>query len=265
MLGNLGRYITKRLPENNQYERIWILAKTDFKLKYYDTFLGMIWAIASPLFRILIYYFVFTFIFTNKIPNYGLHIFSGLLVWMFFQEATKKGLTILKSKRYLIENIKFNKLDLFVSSLLSSLMALIVNLIVYFIVTMFFKIPITWNLLFIPLIILNICILVFAVNLILSTINIFFRDMSQIWDMILLAMFWINPIFYAKSVIFEYFPILMYINPLAGIIVNIREGLMYGNPPDWNLLLYDYAYALVLLSLGLLIFYRYFHKAAEKL
>ena len=114
MKGKLGRYIAERIPENNQYERIWILAKTDFKLKYYDTFLGMIWAIASPLFRILIYYFVFTFIFTNKIPNYGLHIFSGLLVWMFFQEATKKGLTMnyeagvcIKGKEELEKAIEF--------------------------------------------------------------------------------------------------------------------------------------------------------------
>lgn len=265
MLGNFGRSIYSHLPENNQYERIWMLAKTDFKLRYYDTFLGFLWTLVNPLFRLAIFYFIFTFIFNKQIPNYALHIFSGLILWMFFQEATKKGMNVLKSKRYLYENINFNKLDLYTSSVLSSLMVLIINIIVYFIVSMFFEIPITWNILFVPLHILNLCILVYGIILILSTINIYFRDINQIWDMILLAWFWINPIFYAKAVIFETYPVLKFINPLAGIIINTREGILYGNPPDWGLYAYDMLYSIVVLLTGLIAFRLLFHKAAEKL
>jgi ABC-type polysaccharide/polyol phosphate export permease len=182
-----------------------------------------------------------------------------------FQEATKKGMNLLKSKRYLYENINFNKLDLYTSSVLSSLMVLIINFIVYFIVSMFFRIPLTWNILFVPLHILNVCILVYGIILILSTINIYFRDINQIWDMILLAWFWINPIFYAKAIIFETYPILKFINPLAGIIINTRAGILYGNPPDLGLYLYYMGYSVVVLLIGLVVFRLLFHKAAEKL
>ena len=124
--------ILESLPENNQFERIWILAKTDFKIRYYGTFLGLVWALINPLFRLSVYYIVFSLVIEHNIPNYGLHIFSGLVIWMFFLEGTKKGLNMIKSKRYLLENVDFNKLDIYISAVLSSLMGLLFNIFVYF-------------------------------------------------------------------------------------------------------------------------------------
>ena len=265
MANSISRKLANIIPENSKYERIWIIAKTDFKLRNADTLLGFFWTIITPLVKLLIYYFVFSMIFTKKLPNYGLHIFSGLIIWMFFLEATKKGIMVLKSKRYLIENIQLNAIDLYLSSILTSLMVFSINLMVYLIVSLFFSTGINWSVLLVPLQIINICILVFGIMLILSTINIFFRDISKFWDMFLLALFWINPIFYAKSLIFEHFPILMYLNPLAGIIINTRNGLLYGIMPDWGIVAYDFLYALVILGIGLIVFKKYFSKAAEKL
>lgn len=261
----IGTMLARILPANHKYERIWIIAKTDFKLRYADTLIGFFWTVITPLFRLMVYWFVFSMIFTKKLPNYGLHIFSGLIVWMFFMEATKKGMNVLKNKRYLLENLRINSLDLYVSSILTSMMIFSINMVVYLITSLFFNTDLNWTIIFVPLHIINICILVFGVILILSTIHIFFRDISKLWDMFLLALFWINPIFYAKSLIFEQFPILMYLNPLAGIIINTRNGLLMGLEPDWNIYAYDMMYALVVLGIGLLLFNKYFHKAAEKL
>ena len=257
--------ILESLPENNQFERIWILAKTDFKIRYYGTFLGLVWALINPLSRLSVYYIVFSLVIEHNIPNYGLHIFSGLVIWMFFLEGTKKGLNMIKSKRYLLENVDFNKLDIYISAVLSSLMGLLFNIFVYLIASSFSGIFPNWNLLFLPLMILNVCILVLAISIILSVIHIFIRDVSQIWDMLLLALFWLNPIFFARtSRVFDKFPALLYANPVAGIIINTRNVLLYGKPPDWGVLLFDYAYALALLGIGLIVFKKLFHKAAEK-
>lgn len=249
----------------NRIERIWLLSKTDFKLLYAETYLGFFWTMITPLFRLTVYYIIFSAFFVKNIPNYGLHIFSGLLVWMFFMEATKKGMGVVRSKRYLIENIKMNILDLYISSLLTSLLIFFVNLVVYMLVASFFDTNINWTILYVPIQIIIVCILIFGVNLILSAINIYFRDISKMWEMILFALFWVNPIFYAKALIFEQFPILLYLNPVAGIIINTRNGLLMGLPPDWGLLLYDLAYALIVLGLGILGFKKFFHNAAEKL
>lgn len=262
MIGNL---ITSRLPDNNRYERIWLLAKTDFKLRYSASMLGMIWAFVYPLMRILIYYIVFSFVFSKEIPNYGFYIFSGIIIWMYFQEATKKGMNVIKSKRYLLENIRFNKLDVFISSVITSSIGFLVSLTVLILMMLIMQMSFTWRLIYYPIFFFNLVILSLGVSLILSTINVYLKDVSQLWDLVLLLMFWINPIFFAKQKIFNMFPALLYLNPLAGIIINSRDVLMYGKEPDWFLVGYNYVYALVVLAFGIWFFRKFFHKAIEKL
>ncbi|PJA97946.1 MAG: hypothetical protein CO128_09900, partial [Ignavibacteriales bacterium CG_4_9_14_3_um_filter_30_11] len=92
MLKKIINYIVKYLPESNKIERIWILAKSNFRKRYYGSSLGIIWALINPLFLLVIYYFIFNVIFNNQIENFILYMFSGFLIWMFFEEASKEGL-----------------------------------------------------------------------------------------------------------------------------------------------------------------------------
>lgn len=252
------------LNDRNRRERIMLLARIDFHKRYYESRLGIVWAFLNPLFRLVVYYLVFTTIFQNEIDNYALYLFSGLLVWMSFQEATKKGISILSSKRYLIENISFDKLDLYFSATITILTGLLFNFMMYMVISLISGIPVTWNILWVLPVVFNLAILMFGISLILSTINIYFRDIDHLWDMLLLLWFWINPIFYAKSVIFDTLPILIWANPLAGIIINMRQGLLYGELPDFGLMAWGYLYAVVLLIIGLVVFRKYSHKILEK-
>lgn len=265
MQQSITYYLSRLLPENNQWERIWILAKTDFKLRYYETTLGLIWAFLHPIIRMVIYWGVFSYILNPDIPNYGMYIFSGLIVWTYFQEATRKGLMILRNKRYLYENIRMNPYDGFTSSVLSTVINLAFNVGVFMVLSPFFDIAFSFNMLWSIPILLNLAVLVYAISLILVILNSFLKDISQVWDVFLLGMFWINPIFYAKALIFETFPALMFLNPIAGIIVNLRDALMYGLMPDMTLFWFDWAYALALFGVGAWVFNTFFHKAMEKL
>lgn len=265
MAQGIATQIQRIIPGNNRLERIWLLAKTDFKTKYNASALGMIWAFVYPLIRILIYYVVFSLIFAKEIPNYGFYIFSGIIIWMYFQEATKKSMMVIKTKSYLLENIQFNRLDLYYSSLLTSLIGLGVNLFVYIVMMTIMGMTFSWKIVYYPIFVLNLFILSMGISLILSTINVHLKDISQLWDLVLLLMFWINPIFFAKQKVFDMFPGLLYANPLAGIIINSRDAIMYGKEPDWWLAAYDFAYAGVFLLIGLLVFNKFYHKALEKL
>lgn len=260
----LSKTIGGILPQNNQYERIWLLAKTDFKLRYNASALGLIWAFVYPLIRILIYYIVFSFVFSKDIPHYGFYIFSGIIIWMYFQEATKRGLMVIRQKRYLLENIRFNKLDVYYASVLTSMIGFLVNLAVFMAMMLVMQMPFSWKVLYYPIFIINLLILSLGVSLILSTLNVYLKDITQIWELILLLMFWINPIFFAKQKIFNMFPALLYLNPLAGIIINSRDVLMYGKEPDWFLVGYNYVYAFAILAFGIWFFKNFFHKAIEK-
>ena len=65
------------IPENNRLERIWLMAKFDFVTRYYGSFLGLFWALLKPLFQLMVYYVIFTVVFTTKTENFLLFLFVG--------------------------------------------------------------------------------------------------------------------------------------------------------------------------------------------
>lgn len=263
MINNLfGTWLAK-LPENNKMERIWVLAKTDFRKRYYGTNLGVLWAMINPLFRLAIYYVVFTLFFKVEIDNFALYIFSGLIVWMFFSETTKKSMTVLQSKRYIFENIRIDKLDLFTASILAIIFGFIFNFIVYITVSLFFPVSYSIHVLWFLPIFINLCILVFAISMILSVMHIYFKDINHLWDIIALLLFWSSPIFYGRDIIFQEYPIIGYINPLSGIISNTREVILYATNPNWSVFYYDYFFSITLFIIGLILFRSLSHKSIE--
>lgn len=262
MINRLFKPILEALPENNKLERIWILAKTDFKKRYYGTSLGIVWALINPIIQLLIFYYVFTVFFKSEINNFPLYIFLGLILWMFFTESTKKGLFTIHSNRYLLENIRIYKYDIFTSGIISNGMALMFNLFVFFAISFLFDIKYSLNILYFPLLLLNLLILVYGINLILSILYIYMRDFNHFWDIFMIAAFWVNPIVYSDKVLYEN-PIVLKLNPIAGIIINSQNTLLYGRTIDINLFVWDYVYALIILLLGILIFNKYSKKVIE--
>lgn len=265
MINKIFKPIIERLPENNTLERIWILAKIDFLKRYYGSSLGLAWALINPLFRLIVYYFVFTVFFGNSIENFALYLFSGLLIWMFFSEGTGKGIFILKSKRFLLENVKINKFTIFISSILSVLMGFVFNFGVYFIISLFFNIEYSLKILFFPLLIIELIFLVLSVKMILAVINIYLKDINHLWDMATLLIFWANPIFYSKDVLLDKLPLLPIVNPLAGIMINVRSVILYDELPDLKLFLYNALYIIPLFIFSYAIFTKYSHKAIENM
>lgn len=264
-LNKILRPVLEALPENNRMERIWVLAKVDFKKRYYNNSLGLVWALINPIFQVGMYYVVFTYMLKGRIENYALYLFCGLLFWMFFKEGSNKGLTIMKQKKYLIENIQFNKLDLFYSSTLSVFLGFLFNLMAYFVISLIIGTPLHATAVFFPILVINIFLLALAVSILLSTLNIYIKDIVHLWSMVIMAGFWATPIFLPKEVFAGNLEMVLYINPLAGIIINARETILYGNYPDMTFLVWCFSYALLLLGVAIVLFKKFSHKAVEKL
>ncbi len=266
MLSKLLKPLVPYLPENNRLERIWKLAIVDFNSRYYEHSLGLLWALIKPTIECFLFYFVFSTLLPVDFEYFGLYIFGGLIIWSFFIEGTNKGLLILQQKKYLIESIRFNKLDLFYSTTFSAFVAFLFNLFVLLVISLFFGINIFhWSLLLLPIWILNLMILILAIGLILATIKIYLNDIQNLWDMVMLVGFWATPIVYDFHLLEEKAPILIICNPLTGIVINLRETIIYHNPPNIYLIFIDFVIALILLGIGLFIFSKFSHKAAEKL
>lgn len=255
-----------RLPENNRLERIWLLAKMDFKRRYYGSFLGLIWAFINPLGRFFIYFYVFTYLLGNDTPNFALFLFLGLVFWIYFSESAFRGLNLIQSRSFILENIQINKIDIYISSLLSSTIGFAFNFTVYFVASLFFDINLGFQALIFPLLFLNMALFILGVMIMLSVINIFVRDIIHIWNLVTLMLMWFSGIFF---VIDNNSPdwkeaFIAHLTPVCGIIKNARAVLIYGEGFDTGLFLYDYGYTLIFLLVALYLLNRNFGVALEK-
>lgn len=262
---NFSELLTK-IPENIRLERIWLLAKMDFKKRYYGSFLGLIWAFINPLGRFLIYYFAFTYLLENKIPNFALFLFLGLVFWIYFSESAFRGLKIIKSRSFILENIQINKIDIYLSSLLSSTFGFAFNFTVYFLASLFFDISLGPQILLFPLLFLNMVLFILGVMIMLSVIHIFVRDIIHIWNLVILALMWFSGIFFEID---NNSPdwkeaFLAHLTPVCGIIKNSRAVLIYGEGFDLNLFVYDFVYALIFFLFARYLLEKTFGVALEK-
>lgn len=257
--------IIARIPENNRLERIWLMAKFDFVSRYYGSFLGLFWALLKPLFQLLVYYFIFTQVFKSKTENFLLFLFVGIILFQFFAESAKGSMSIFKTKRYLLENIQINKLDIFYAAISSTFIGFLFNFVAFFIGNIVLNDFFSWSILMFPVVLINFIILILATQLIFATISIYLKDIDNIWFIVNTLLFWGSGIFFDLSQLSGAAKLIKYFNPLAGILMNSREILIYARPIDMTLLLINFLTAVFLLVIGLWIFKKYSAKALEKM
>lgn len=265
MIKSLGNLYLNTFKGSNRLERIWKLAQVDFRKRYYNDRLGILWALINPLFQMGIYYIIFTKVFNSKQENFALFIFSGLLIWMSFSEATNKGMNVIGAKRYLIENVQFERIDLFISSTLSVFMGLSFNLLVYVIFSFLSGVYFTWHVIFFPIIFINVFIICIASSLFLSTMSGIIKDIKHIWSLIILAGFFGSGIFYPGERIIEAINGIQWINPFLGLIINTRNVLFHGTYPDFLLLTYSMIFSFILLLICWIFYRRFVHLTLENL
>ena len=260
--------LTDWFRRSNKSERLWLLAKIEFKLRYYENKLGLLWALIKPLMDIAIYYVVFQIIMDQKVPAFASFLFIGLIFWNFFVESTTGTVQILNTKKYLYEYSNMNKMEIYTSTLLSNSIGFFFNFVMFLAFYNFLEKESTGSTIYllwiIPLFI-NLFILSLAVSLILSNIYVIAKDITQVWQVFTSILLFLSPIFYKLDAFKEKLPSFDYINPIAGIIINARKATMENVNPDFKLLLFDFTYAIVLLMLGVFLLNKLGSKAAEKL
>lgn len=260
----LGEWIRS----SNKLERIWLLAKIEFKLRYYENKLGLLWALLKPISDIFIFYIAFEVVLKQGVPNFISFLFIALILWNFFVECTSGTIQILNTKKYLYEYTNMNKIEIYVSTILSNCIGFFFNFICFIIYYQFIDsdtMGLSLNALYIIPIFLNLIILSLAFSIILSNIYILAKDITQIWMVIIGIGFWISPILFKLDVFREALPGIDYANPVAGIIINARNVMLYQQQPEWNLFLFDYGYALFLLMVASAMLNNLGARAAEKL
>jgi ABC-2 type transport system permease protein len=259
--------ITEFISGKNKLERLWLLAKIEFKLRYYENALGLLWALFKPISEIFIFYIAFEIILKSGIPHFVSFLFLGIILWNFFIECSSGTVQMLSTKKYLYEYTNMNKLEIYLSTIASNLIGLCFNLIMYLIFYLAFEqdVKLTWHAIIMIPIMINLLILSLGFSLILSNLFILFKDITQIWSIIIGLGFWISPILFKLEVLRNNLPGVDYINPMSGIIINARHVMIDNQLPEWDLFIWSIIYSIFFLFIGLYLLKTIGSKAAEKL
>lgn len=271
-----------------RYRESWVilreLVKTDFLLRYQGSFLGIAWSVLKPLMLFCVMYVVFVkFLrFSDGTETFPLVLLLGISLWNFFTEATTLGLCSMTTRGDLLRKINFPKYIIVISATINALICLAINFGVVVAACILSGVQFTANVLWLPLNLLQLYALALAVALLLSTLNVYFRDAQHIWEVFLQGLFYATPIIYPLSMVGDKLASvapgvgllvekLMLLNPAAQVIQDIRHNLIAPLTTDtiWtlsdNLLfqLIPVVLTFVLLGLGIHVFKKYSPKFAE--
>ncbi|MCX6695644.1 MAG: ABC transporter permease [Candidatus Altiarchaeota archaeon] len=243
---------------------IWGLSMSEFKLRYRGSVLGFLWSLLNPLFILLTLYVVFHVFMNVTIPNYELYLLLGIVLWNFFARGTMIGLTSIVGRGSMIKKVYFPREIVVLSLCLTELYTTICTLAMFFVILLVLKPEFSYTMLLFPLVILKEFLLILGISLGLSALYVYYRDIVQIWDVVLQAGFWVTPIVYSLSIVPEKYLSLYMLNPIAIVIVSSRDLLIYQTPSPLVGLLAGFAYYIAIFAIGYFIFHRLEPRFAEE-
>lgn len=227
----VGVNTTKKPRSKLRYSMILLrqLVVTDFKLRYQGSVLGYAWSLLRPILLFLILYVVFVegLKVGDSIPNFPVYLLLGIVLWNFFGEMTNQSLGSIVARGDLIRKIRIPRWIIVLSSSVSALINLCLNLLVVLVFMIISGVDVSRNSLLFPIILIEIYILSLGVSLFLAAAFVKYRDMSYIWEVILQAGFYATPIIYPLSVVTSItFQKLLLLNPMAQAIQDARYLLV---------------------------------------
>lgn len=251
---------------NNYLELLKEFIKTDFKLRYKNSYLGIIWIILKPLATFAVIYVVWSNIIKME-GNYKMALLLGIMVMSFFNEGVMMGLGALMAKSNVILKIKFPREVVVISAVTISFIDFLLNMIVFAIFSIFTPVSITLlSLLLYVVSILTLYIFVMALGLFLSIVFIRLKDIHNLMQVLLQLLFWLTPVYYRLEQLPVKFQKYILLNPLTTILTSARKGIVTGDtvvPSDFVSIGIMFLICLFLLFLAILFFKKRVTKLAE--
>lgn len=254
------------------------LVKTDFKLRYQGSILGVLWSVLKPLALFAVMYVVFVrFLkFTDGTPEFPIILLLGIALWSFFTEATGMGMRSIVDRGDILRKINFPKSIILLSTTTGAFIGLAINLVVVIIFALFAGVQFTWWVLLVPLGVIQLYAIAMGLAFILATLYVRFRDIGHIWDVILQAMFYATPIIYPLSMVSTDYPgiaKIMLLSPIAQPIQDIRRNLIapetvptvWSAFDQWYIAIIPIILTVIILVVGIVYFNKHSKSFAESL
>jgi lipopolysaccharide transport system permease protein len=239
-------------------ELLYFLTWRDIKIRYKQTALGVTWAVLQPLITMVIFSVIFgrfAQLPSDGVP-YPVFSYAALLPWGLFSGALQRAGTSLVANSNLITKVYFPRLVIPSSAVAAGLIDFGISFIVLLGLILYYKIPLTWTLLTIPLFVLQAILTALAVSLWLSALNVQYRDVQYMIPFLIQAWMYASPVAYSMSLIPPGpWSIIYSLNPMTGVVEGFRWALLGTDPPT-GIMAISVIMVLLLLVTGLYYFRR---------
>ena len=238
-------------------ELLGFLIWRDVKIRYRQTALGGLWAILQPLIAMTIFTFVFHRLagVHSDGPPYPLFAFAGLTPWTFFATAVNQSSNSLISNQQLVSKVYFPRIFIPLGAVGALLLDMVLSLFLLLGLMIFYGWALTWAVLWLPLFMLAAILSASGIGLMLSALNVNFRDVKYAVPFLIQMGIFVTPVIYPASYLSSKWRYILALNPMTGVVEGFRHALL-GSPINWVSTGISLGVGALLFVAGLLVFRR---------
>lgn len=233
--------------EKNYWSDLWryrelfyILAWRDFKVRYKQTVIGIAWSVLRPLLTLAVIVVVFSKV--AKLPSegnapYAIMALAGLLPWLFFSNALTESSNSLITNTNLFTKVYFPRILIPASSIVLGFVDLLITFVLLLLIMIPYQFVPSINMVFLPFFFILTFLASFGVGLLMSTLNLKYRDFRYIVPFVVQFGMYISPVAFSSSIISEKYQFLYSLNPMVGVIDGFRWCIIGGDLPLQSLMI----------------------------
>lgn len=243
-------------------ELFFFMVWRDVKIRYKQTLLGVAWAIIQPFMTMIVFSLLFGKVAkldTEGIP-YPIFYYSGLVPWWYFANGVALSGNSLVANSKLIGRVYFPRGIIPASPALGQILDFTIASTIVLALMAYYRIPLSWEMLLWPLLIIPMAVLVIGVGMILSALNVKYRDIKYVIPFFIQSLMFLSPVIYPTSLVPDQYERLMALNPHTGLINAFRAALLPERAIDWTTLGIGCVVILVIFIIGA----AYFHKTERE-
>jgi ABC-2 type transport system permease protein len=213
----------------------WLIAITDYRLTYFGSVLGYLWALMRPLLLFGVLYLVFSrFLrFGHDIPHYRDLLLANIVLYTFFAESTGNAVRAVVDRESLVRKMHFPRMVIPLAVVVTSMLNLAANMLAVLIFILIDGVHPRWTWLLMPLVVLALVVFTAGVSMILSALYVSYRDVQPIWAVFTQLVFYGTPILYVIETVPHSLQKIIMANPLAALLEQTRKWLVDPNAPGF--------------------------------
>jgi lipopolysaccharide transport system permease protein len=236
----------------------YFLVWRDIKVLYKQTILGFAWAIIRPFFSMIVFSIVFGQL--AQVPSdgvpYPIFAYTALIPWTYFSTAMSGSTGSLVSNAGMLSKVYFPRLVIPLTPVLAKLVDFGIAFLLLGLMMIWYGIAPTWNVLFLPFLILLMILTASGIGMWLSALAIQYRDVRFAIQFIAQLLMYAAPVVWPASLIPQQYRLLYGLYPMTGVIEGFRSALLGTNPLPWDLILMGSVSAITIALSGVLYFRR---------